>query len=181
VGNFVLSIIFVVFRPLFAVGITVKNYCLSERFLGQTWENFVLIGGSKGILQGGGNRGIQGGMGESNKLFDLGGMKSSFGPVGRGSNNWGQVNFPKAIGGGIAVAGEDGLVSVADSHVMLGESGNTVSITEPANGEKRVVNVAVKQKCSKAIDKRFYWLQDCWIKTQRTTTSNRPYSRKVVC
>jgi len=27
------------------------------------------------------------------------------------------------------------------SHVMLGESGNTISITELANGEKQVVNV----------------------------------------
>jgi len=80
-------------------------------------------------------------MGESNELFDLSGMKSSGGPVGRGSNSRGQVKLPKAIGGGVAAASEDGLVSVGHSHVMLCESGYTVSITELANGEKRVVDV----------------------------------------
>ena len=79
-------------------------------------------------------------MGEVNELFDLCVMKSSVGPVGKRSNSWGQVNLPKAIGGGIAAATEDGLVRVGHSHVMLGESGNTVSITELANGEKQVVN-----------------------------------------
>jgi len=49
--------------------------------------------------------------------------------------------LPKAIGGGVAAASEDGLVRVGHGHVMLGEGGNTVSITELANGEKRVVNV----------------------------------------
>ena len=68
-------------------------------------------------------------------------MKSSVGPVGKRSNNWGQVNLPKAIGGGVAAASEDGLVRVGHSHVMLGEGGNTVSITELVNGEKRVVDV----------------------------------------
>jgi len=80
-------------------------------------------------------------MGESNELFDLCGMKSSVGPVGKRSNSWGQVNLPKAIGGGIAAASEDGLIRVGDSHVMLAESGDTISIAELANGEKRVVNV----------------------------------------
>jgi len=68
-------------------------------------------------------------------------MKSSIGPVGRGSNSWGQVNLPKAIGGGVAAASEDGLISMGHSHVMLRESGYTVSITELANGEKWVVEV----------------------------------------
>jgi len=113
----------------------------AERVQGQTGENFELIGGSQGSLQGGGNRGAQGCMGEGYELFDLGGMKSRVGPVGRGSNSWGQANLPKAIGGGIEVAGEDGLVSVGHSHIILGESGNTVSIAELANGEKRAVNV----------------------------------------
>jgi len=80
-------------------------------------------------------------MGESNKLFDLRGMKSSVGPVGKRSNSWGQVNLPNAVGGGIAAACEDGLVRVGHIHAMLAESGNTVSITELANGKKRVVNV----------------------------------------
>jgi len=59
-------------------------------------------------------------MGEGDKLFDLGGMKSSVGPVRRGSNSREQVNLPKAIGGGIAAVSEDGLVSMGHSHVMLG-------------------------------------------------------------
>jgi len=80
-------------------------------------------------------------MGESNEIFDLCGMKSSVGPVGKRSNSQGPVNLPKAIGGGIAAASEDGLITVGHSHVMLGESGNTVGITELANGEKRVINV----------------------------------------
>jgi len=107
---------------------------LAERFQGQTRENLEFIGGSQGGFQGGWNWGAQGGMGESNEFFDLGGMKSSVGPVGKRSNSGGQVNLPKAIGGGIAAASEDGLVRVGHSHVMLGESGNTVSITELANG-----------------------------------------------
>ena len=49
--------------------------------------------------------------------------------------------MPKAVGGGITAACEDGLVRVGHIHVMLAESGNTVSITELANGKKRVVNV----------------------------------------
>lgn len=84
-------------------------------------------------------------MGESNKLFDLGRMKSSVGPVGRGSNSWGQVNLPKAIGGCIAAPSEDCLISVGNSHVVLGEGCNTVCITELANGEKRVVYVVEKE------------------------------------
>jgi len=80
-------------------------------------------------------------MGESNELFDLCGMKSSVGPVGKRSNSLGQVNLPKAVGGGVTAASEDGLVKVGHSHVMIREGGNTVSITELANGEKRVVNV----------------------------------------
>jgi len=96
-------------------------------------------------------------MGESNKLFDLGRMKSSVGPVGRGSNSRGQVNLPKAIGGGIAVPGEDGLISVGNSHVMLGEGCNTVSITELANGEKRVVNVVEDESIGGLSGKSWEW------------------------
>jgi len=121
----------------------------AERLQGQTRENLELIGGGQGGLQGGWNGEAHGGMGESNKLFDLCGMKSSVGPVREGGNSWGQVNLPKAIGGGIAVASEDGLVRVGHSHVMLGESGNTVSITELANGEKQVV-MLLKMKVSVA-------------------------------
>jgi len=84
-------------------------------------------------------------MGESNKLFDLGRMKSSVGPVGRGSNSWGQVNLPKAIGGCIAAPSEDCLISVGNSHVVLGEGCNTVCIAEFANGKKRVVYVVEKE------------------------------------
>jgi len=80
-------------------------------------------------------------MGESNELFDFGGMKSSVGPVGGASNSWGQVNLPKAIGGVIMMAGENGLVIVGLNHVTLCEGGNAVSITELANGEKRGVDV----------------------------------------
>jgi len=61
--------------------------------------------------------------------------------VREGGNSWGQVNLPKTVGGGIAAACEDGLVRVGHIHVMLAECGNTVSITELANGEKRVVDV----------------------------------------
>jgi len=57
--------------------------------------------------------------------------------------------LPKAIGGVVAVAREDGFVIVGHSHVMLGESGNTVSITELANGEKQVV-MLLKMKVSVA-------------------------------
>jgi len=117
---------------------------LVKRFQGQTGENFELISGSQDGLQGGGNWGAQGSMGESDKLFDLCEMKSSVGPVGRGSNSQGQVNLPKAIGG-IVAASEDGFISVGNSHVMLGESGYTVSITELANGEKRAVNVVADE------------------------------------
>jgi len=53
--------------------------------------------------------------------------------------------LPKAIGGGIAAASEDGLVREGNIHVMLAESGNTVSITELANGEKQVVNVVEEE------------------------------------
>jgi len=80
-------------------------------------------------------------MGESNELLDLCEMKSIVGPVGKRSNSRGQVYLPKAIGGGVAAASEGGLVRVGHIHVMLAESGNTVSIIELANGEKRVVNV----------------------------------------
>jgi len=80
-------------------------------------------------------------MGERNELFYLCGMKSSVGPVEKRSNSRGQVNLPKAIGGGIVATSEDGLVRVGHIHVMLVDRGNTVSITELANGEKRVVNV----------------------------------------
>jgi len=114
---------------------------LAERFQGQTRENLEFIGGHEGCLQGGWNGESHGGMGESNKLFDLHGAKSSVGPVGKRSNRWGQVNLPKAVGGGISAACEDGLVRVGHVHVMLAESGHTVSITELANGKKRVVNV----------------------------------------
>jgi len=84
-------------------------------------------------------------MGESNKLFELGRMKSSVGPVGRGSNSWGQVNLPKAIGGCIAAPSEDCLISVGNSHVVLGEGCNTICIAELANGEKWVVYVVEKK------------------------------------
>jgi hypothetical protein len=130
---------------------------LAERVQGQARENLEFIGGNQCGLQGGGNWEAQGGMGESNKLFDLCWMKSSVGPVGKRSSSWGQVNLPKAIGGGVAAACEDDLVRVGHIHVMLAESGNTVSITELANGKKRVVNVVEDESvggCSRKARKR---------------------------
>jgi len=130
---------------------------LAERVQGQARENLEFIGGNKGGLQGGGNWEAHGGMGESNKLFDLCWMKSCMGPVGDRSNSGGQVNLPKAIGGGVAAACEDSSVRVGHIHVMFAESGNTVSITELANGKKRVVNVVEDESvggCSRKARKR---------------------------
>jgi len=130
---------------------------LAERVQGQARENLEFIGGNQCGLQGGGNWEAQGGMGESNKLFDLCWMKSSVGPVGKRSSSWGQVNLPKAIGGGVAAACEDDLVRVGHIHVMLSEGCDTVGIAELANGKKRVVNVVEDESvggCSREARKR---------------------------
>ena len=130
---------------------------LAKRVQGQARENLEFIGGNQCGLQGGWNGEAHGGMGESNKLFDLCWMKSSVGPVGKRSSSWGQVNLPKAIGGGVAAACEDDLVRVGHIHVMLAEGCDTVGITELANGKKRVVNVVEDESvggCSREARKR---------------------------
>ena len=82
-------------------------------------------------------------MGEADELFDLGRMKGGIGLVGRGQSSGRHVNLPEAVGGVAAMASENGLVIMHHSHVVLGEGGSAVGITELANGKQRRVE-AVK-------------------------------------
>ena len=64
-------------------------------------------------------------MGESHQLTNLGGVKGRVGSMGDGRRRnrqvKGDVHLPEAVGGVAAVAHQDGLIIVGDSHGIFGE------------------------------------------------------------
>ena len=112
---------------------------LAEGLQGEARESFKLAVVAESGFKGGGHWREQTSMRESNQVPEFGRVQGSIG--GMAELCLGHVNLPKAIGGGVAVASEDGGVVLFHGQGMLGESGCAIVVTELADGKQRRVKV----------------------------------------
>jgi hypothetical protein len=106
----------------------------------------------QGFLKGGRNWAEKGTVREVHKLGNLGWKESGIGFMdNRSGTGWrrqrwkdlgnGLINVPEVVGAGAAVASQDCDVIMFNFHVVLGECGCAIGVTELADGQERRVEV----------------------------------------